>query len=426
MRYISFLTMFFLQLSTTALSAATFEINIAEFFPQQNLIKTVQIEAASLQTQMTLTDGQIIDSLPSQWPPISEITTISVKGPEVQFKVITQSGSEWTRSLGSFDLKLSNTVNVNEGRKEMVLDLHATPLHKIFEQKNPESPLSFSHYLFKTLMLSSKGNIHFYLIAATDFKENTHPSLKMVFELDKQNLTVELLDQPDGLKTGTWKISGNGLGKNSLVDLVLSAIRAMSDECKKIPAPTEYDQILKNIFYGIDLFLDFTAPISEWTGITVTETGSFDYISNDTGIFSTHLNNHILLEAYDGSWNISLGSKSYLSFDMTDAPTWSQEFIVKNPERDLKKAAEWIQLHWVDQLSALLDMPSLKYYANYFPKYFISGLTLVMSSLGEMQEDGTVSFKLNNNSSGSFTLAGLSPSEIAYLIIAKIKERSGW
>jgi len=73
-----------------------------------------------------------------------------------------------------------------------------------------------------------------------------------------------------------------------------------------------------------------------------------------------------------------------------------------------------------------MNMPSIKYYANYFPKYFIQGLTLAMSSLGEIQEDGTISFKFSGNADGSFVVGGLNSSEIASLIIAKIKEKMGW
>lgn len=426
MRYLSFLSVLCIQLSATALSAATFELNMAELFPQQNLIQTVQIEADSLQAEITLNDGQILDGLASdQWPALSDISQISVEGPEVQFKVITQSGSEWTRSLGSFDLKLANVVN--DTRKEMSLDLHATPLHKIFEQKDSTSAFNLGHSLFKTLMLVAKGDFHLYLVASADLEENNHPSMKLEFELGEQALTFEVHDHQDDLKTGAWKIRGNGFGKGSLVDLVLSAIRMVSEECKKMSAETEYDQMLQHVFYGVDLFLDLTAPISDWTGITLIVEGSFDYLSKETGAFFTHLNNHFRLETYDGSWNTSLGSKSYVSVGMEESSAWSQEFILKNPAHDLEKAAVWIQQNWTDQLAIMLDMPSIKYYSDYFPKYFIQGLTAVMSSLGEIQEDGTVSFKISSDSLGSFTIDGVSPSELASLFIEKIKEKiGGW
>lgn len=426
MRYFSFLSALCIQVSATALSAATFELNMADLFPQQNLIKAVQIEANNLEAEITLNDGQIIDGLTcDEWPSLADIARISVEGPEVQFKVITQSGSEWTRSLGSFDLKLANVIN--DTRKELSLDLHATPLHKIFDAKDAASGFNLGHALFKTLMLVANDDFHLYLLGSSDPEENAHPSMEMVFELGNQSLAFEVHDKQDDLKVGAWKIRGNGFGKGSLVDLVLSAIRMTSAECKKMAAETEYDQMLQEVFYGIDLFLDLTAPIADWTGITLIVNGSFDYLSKETGVFCTNLHNHFQLETYDGSWSTSLGSKSHLSVDMKASTAWSQEFILRNPAHDLEKIAAWIQQNWTDQLAILLDMPSIKYYSDYFPKYFIQGLTSIMSSLGEIQEDGTVSFKFCSNSFGSFTIDGVSPSEIADLFIAKIKEKiGGW
>lgn len=423
MRFLSFLVAACI-LSAPALSAATVELNMAELFPQQNLIQTVQIEAENLHAEMTLNDGQSINILAlDKWPEISDIAQIIVDGPEVQFKVITLSGSEWTRSLGSFDLILSNLIN--DSRKEMTLDLHATPLHKIFDQK--DSVLDLGQTLFKTLLLVAKGDIHLYMVGSADVEENAHPSMKLEFELDKQILAFEVHDQQDNLKIGAWKICANGFGKGSLVDLVLSAIRLMSEECKKMSAESEYDQMLQQVFYGVDLFLDLTAPIAEWTGVTLTVQGDFVFLSKDACAFASHFNNHFQLETYDGSWNTSLGSKSYVSVGMEDSSAWSQEFIFKNPAHDLEKAAMWIQQHWTDELATMLDMPSIKYYSDYFPKYFIKGLTLVMSSLGEIQEDGTVSFKFSSSTLSDFTICGYAPPEIADLIVTKVKELvGGW
>lgn len=424
MRYFSFLSIFCFQLSTIALSAATFELNMAELFPQQNLIQTVQIGAEGLQAEITLNDGQVIEGIAiDQLPSLSDISKIYIAGPEVEFKVITQSGGEWSRSLGSFDLMLSNVVSHN--RKELKLDVHATPLNKIFDNKEG-SKFDFAQTLFKTLMLATKDDIHLYVEASSDLEENAHPSLKVEFELDKQTLAFELHDQQDDLKIGSYKITANGFGKGSLIDLVLSAIRIMNEECKHLVPETEYDQMLKQVFYGIDLFLDLTAPIAEWEGITLTAKGSFDYISKEAYAFAMHLNNHFQLDAYDGSWNTALGSKSYVSIGMEDSPALSQEFIFNNPAHDLEKVATWIQQHWTDQLAILLDMPSIKYYSDYATNYFIKGLTLVLSSLGEIQEDGTFSLKFSNNNLGSFTIGGYSLSDLASLINAKIKELIWW
>lgn len=423
MRYISSLLFLGFQLITTTLSAATLEFDIANIFPQQNLIQKVRIEAESLQAEMTLNNGQVLDPIVTkQWPSFSDIAQILVLGPEVKFKVITQNGSEWTRSLGSFDLKFSNIANVN--RREMTLDLNAKPLNKVFEQKNSKTAASFGHYLFKTLMLSAEGDIHLYLFTSMDLVQNAHPEMKIKFELDKQSLAFEWQDQQNDVKAGNWKIFGNGFGKNSLVDLVIKTIRTMSEEYRNLKDKTEYDLLLQKVFYGLDLFLDFTSPISEWTGVNLTVQGSFDYLSKDD-VFLTHINNYLQLDAYDGRWSASVGSKSYFSIGVPDSPTWSQEFNLKNPAHDMEKVAGWIQVNWTNQLADLLNMPSIKYYANYFPKYFIQGLTLVMTSLGEIQEDGTISFKLSSNSDGAFTIGGLNTSELASLIIAKIREKMG-
>ncbi|MDR3504423.1 MAG: hypothetical protein P4L79_17795 [Legionella sp.] len=423
MRLISFLFLFSVQLISNTVSAATLEFDVANIFPQQNLIQTVKIEAESLQAEMTLNNGQILDPLAtSSWPSFSEITQVLVQGPEVQFKVLTKNGSEWTRSLGSFDLKFLNIVNAN--RREMSLDLQAIPLDKVFEQKNTKKAASLSYYLFKTLMLIAKGNVHVNLLISTDLEKNAHPLMKINYELNKQSLDFELQEQPNELTSGTWKIYSNGLGKNSLVDLVIKALRTMSEEYKNLKEKTEYDQLLQKAFYGMELFLDFTAPISEWTGIGLTIQGSFDYLSNSS-VFSTHINNYVQLDAYNGSWSTSFGSKSYFSLGIADSPMWSQEFNLKNPANDLQKIAEWVQLNGSKQLAELINMPSIKYYTDYFPKYFIQGLTVVMSSLGENQEDKTMSFKFIGNSDGSFTIGGLNTSEVSSLIIAKIKEKMG-
>lgn len=424
MRYISFLLLFSIQLITNTLSAATLELDMTNILPQQNLIKTVRIEAQSLQAEIALNNGQVLDPLVTQqWPSFSDIALILVQGPEVQFKVITQNGSEWTRSLGAFDLQITNVVHAN--RREIAVDLHGRSLHKIFKQVNGKTVSNFGYYLFKTLMLLADGNIHFYLSTSMDLENNAHPAMKTTFELDSQSLTFELQEKQDAVKEGFWKINGNGFGKGSLADLVISALRTMSEEYRNLEEKTEYDQLLQQALYGVDLFFDFTAPLSKWTGISVTLQGSFDYLFKDA-IFFTHINNYFQLDAYDGSWSTSLGSKSYFSNGVADSPVWSQEFNLKNPAHDLQKAAEWIQLNWANQLADLMNMPSIKYYANYFPKYFIQGLTLAMSSLGEIQEDGTISFKFSGNADGSFVVGGLNSSEIASLIIAKIKEKMGW
>ncbi|MBA3239298.1 MAG: hypothetical protein H0T62_13265 [Parachlamydiaceae bacterium] len=365
MRYLSFFSFLYIQLSIIALSATTYELNIAQLIPQQNLIQTVQLEAENLKAELTLNDGQIISALDvSQWPSLSDITQISVAGPEVQFKVTTLSGSEWTRSLSYFDFKLSSVDK--DGRKEMMLDLHAAPSDRTIVQNDLISELNLGEYLFKALILLADEDIHLNLLTSSDLEDNDHPFMKMELELGKQSLTFKLYDQPDDVKTGAWKIRGNGFGKGSLIDLILYAIRMMSDECRKMSAESEYDQKLQKVFYGIDLILDLTTPISEWTGVALTAHGSFDYQSKEPGIFSTHHHNHFQLEATDGSWSGALGSKSYFSVGMEDSPVWSQEFILKNPNNDLEKAATWIQQNWTDQLAVMLDMPSIKYYSVNF------------------------------------------------------------
>ncbi|SPX61035.1 Uncharacterised protein [Legionella feeleii] len=140
-----------------------------------------------------------------------------------------------------------------------------------------------------------------------------------------------------------------------------------------------------------------------------------------------HFNNHFQLEAYDGSWSTTLGSKTYISVGMEDSPALSQQFILSNPSSDVEKTAQWIQTHWVDQLAAMLNMPSIKYYAYYSPTYFGQALVMVITSLGELQEDGTIIFTLSRNSLGSFEISKTSVSDLGALIIKKVKGKTvGW
>ncbi|MBA3239297.1 MAG: hypothetical protein H0T62_13260 [Parachlamydiaceae bacterium] len=50
-----------------------------------------------------------------------------------------------------------------------------------------------------------------------------------------------------------------------------------------------------------------------------------------------------------------------------------------------------------------------------------------MASLGEIQEDESVSIKFFSCPPGTFTICGYTPSEIASLIVIKVKELvGGW
>jgi hypothetical protein len=417
------------QLTSLSLFAASYEINMAELFPQQNLIQKIQVEAEHLQAHVTLISGQKIDALyESQLPQVSDIAQISVMGPEVKFKVTTQSGNEWTRSMSSFNLQISNLI-IN-GRSELAIELYATPFNKIVDLNNENNTqLNFASYLFKSLVLGAQGDMHFKLQVSGDSEGKTHPSINLEMELSKQHLFFESHHLQDGLIKGAWKIQGNGFGKGSLVDIIISAIKMMSEENRKIVLEnlSEYDLLLKNIFYGIDTFLDITSPITKWDGITFINQGSFDFLSKDPSSFLTHLDNYFQLAAYDGSWTTSLSSKSTFSLGIESMSPWSQEFIIKNPVQDLEKIAQWIQIHWTDKLSVLLNMPSIKYYGDYFPKYFVQALMTVMMSLGEIQEDGTMSFKMTSGPMDSFEIGNVNISEIASLFVAKVKEKiGGW
>jgi hypothetical protein len=425
MRYYLFLFFIF----CARLNAATFELNVAELFPQQNLIQTFQINAEGLQAEMTLNDGQIIDILDAGMTDrdLSDITEIFVSGPDVVFKVITKSGSEWTRSLSTLNLRIIHRIK--DGRRVMALDIDATPAYQIFEEgqspntnidEESHSVLNFGHFLLKTLMVFVEGNIHLTWEASANLADNSYPAMKFELEMGKQSLAYELNDFQDGSKVGAWKIQGNGFGKGSLINIVFTALKMMSQECKKMSAETPYDHILQTVFYGVDLFLTITAPIAEWEGITLINEGSLAYTPHQADDFAVDLHNLFKLEAYDGNWNTSLGSKSHIAI-VENLPEWSQEFIIKNPVHDLEKIAQWIQLNWTDQLSTLLNMPSIRYYGVYFPSYFIQGLTMIMMNVGEFREDGTLSIVITSNPAGTYTLGDMSPSEVAALIIAKIK-----
>lgn len=424
MRFLSFLTLFCVQLMTTSLCAATYELNIAELIQSQNIIQTLRLEAEDLTAKITLNDGQTIDALASSdtWP-LAETAQISVVGPNVLFKVVTQDGNEWERSLNSFNLVISNLVH--DGRREITLDLHAIPFKKIGKQISNKTTINLAQSLLKTFVLGAEGEIHFKLQASADLEENAHPLIKINLEQNEQSFSFELQTQQDDLRIGAWNIRGNGFGPGSLTELLLTALRKMGEECRKLTPKTDYEVMLQNIFYGIDLFLDLTAPISQWDGITLIAKGSFDYQSKDLNTFSTHLNNHFQLDTYDGSWSTTLGSKTYVSVGMEDSPALSQQFIISNPASDIEKIAQWIQTHWIGQLATMCNMPSIKYYAYYYPTYFGQVLAMVITSLGELQEDGTITFTLSRNSLGSFEISKINVSDLGTLFIKKIKGKTG-
>lgn len=427
MRFLSFLTLLCIQLVTIPLCAASYELNIAGLIKNQNIIQTLRIEADDLTAKITLNNGQTLDALAGDyWPPFDETAQISVVGPNVLFKLITQDGNEWERSFNSLNLLISNVTH--EGRREITLDLNATPVKRIGKEINKKkTTFNLAQSLLKAFVLGAEGQIHFKLLASAELEENTHPLIKIELEQNEQSFSFELQDQRDDLKIGSWKIRGNGFGPGSLVELLLTALRNMSEEYRNQNTKTDYEAMLQNIFYGIDLFLDFTAPISQWDGITLIAKGSFDYQSKDLDAFSMHFNNHFQLEAYDGSWSTTLGSKTYISVGMEDSPALSQQFILSNPSSDIEKTAQWIQTHWVDQLAAMLNMPSIKYYAYYSPTYFGQALVMGITSLGELQEDGTIIFTLSRNSLGSFEISKTSVSDLGALIIKKIKGKTvGW
>ncbi|WP_019215414.1 hypothetical protein [Legionella tunisiensis] len=424
MRLLSFITLFCIQFMTTSVCAASYELNIAELIQNQNIIQTLRIEADNLTAKITLNNGQTIDALASDtWPLFFETAQISVTGPNVLFKLVTQDGNEWERVFSSFNLLISNLVR--DGRREVTLDLHAIPFKEIGKQINKKTTLNLAQFLLKAFILGAEGEIHFKLQASAALEENAHPLMKIELEQNGQSLSFEMQAQQDGLKIGVWKIRGNGFGKGSITELLLTALRNMSEECRKLNPKTDYEVMLQTVFYGVDLFLDLTAPIVQWDGITVSAQGSFDYQSKDVDTFSTHLNNHFQLTAYDGSWSAQLGSKTYASVGMKDSPALTQQFIISNPASDIEKIAQWIQTHWVDQLATVLNMPSIKYYAYYFPTYFGQGLVMVMLSLGEPQEDGTITFTLSGSTLGSFEISKTNVSDLGALVIKKIKGKTG-
>jgi hypothetical protein len=232
-----------------------------------------------------------------------------------------------------------------------------------FDDEN-KAELNFACYLFKALVLGAQGNIHFKLQASGDTIAKSHPSINLEMELDKQGLFFEFHNLQDGLIKGAWKICSNSFDKGSLINIIITSIHMMSEESRKFVEknPSEYDLLFQQIFYGAEIFLDITSPITKWDGISFINQGFFDFLKKDSSSFLTHLDSHFQLGAYDGSWTTSLGSKSIFSFGIEGVPALSQEFIIKNPLHDLEKIAQWIQIHWTDKLSAYLNMPSIKYY----------------------------------------------------------------
>jgi hypothetical protein len=430
MRYYLFLVFIF----CARLSAATFELNVAELFPQQNLIQAFQLNAECLPVELTFNDGQTIEVSTEEMSDLdlSSFTQISIGAPNVNFKVITQNGQEWSRSLSSFRLKISHLIK--DGRKVMTLDIHAIP------SQEPVRPINFnfepflqiaghqdadilklsSLYFFKTLLLLAEESIHLKLEASVDI-DNSFPGLKFDLELGGQSLVYELNDHPDGIKIGAWKIQGvTKYEGKSLINLVLSLAKMFNVECQKISAETPYDRMLQNFFNTADMLLSFLTSTSVWEGLTVIGEGSFVFQSNDSLYISTELNNHFRIGTNSGNWR-SISSKGHFSFDVQNDPQLYQKFIVRIPVSDLESTANWIKYLLSGGRHGGLDVFAYMAYGVNVNQYMIQALTLAILNIGEIHDDGTVSFGITLNPK-SFSLGNLSPLETIDLIIAKIKE----
>lgn len=300
MRYFIFLSLFLFHFSATCLSAATYELDLEEYFPNQAILKTLTLEAEILHAEVILNDGSFYAmSSNDAWPAFSEIQQVTFSGPTVNVRLTTQNGYELTRSTSAFKLEFLNELH-GEGR-EVSLNLTATPIDLGHEdESSQDTSTDLSYYLLKSFLLGNQKQIRFAI------KISTYSELAIAVEvgLEQQSLHLEFL------KMKTYQ---------------------------------------------------------------------------------------------EDSWKI----------------------IVKNPIQDIENIAKWMQMHGVDQLAMLFDMPSISYYGNYFPKYFAQALILVLTGLGEPQANGTLHFVVTHNTGESFQIAGIKANEIGFLFIQKIKDSMG-
>lgn len=391
MRYLifSFITCFCLAANLTA---SSFELKLNELFPRQSIFKSLIIEAEDLESEIYLTNGILFDhSL--DFPSLSEIKEITLKGPEVHFHLISQDDNEWVRTIQSFYLNILN--DNQECTREVHLEFkgNALPLTLANDQEFKNIPFHFGQHLAKTLISNTSGEVFLQLRASYNDEDNTHSDISFEYGAGKQVLRLELLESSEE-KQGSWEIRSRLLGKGVLVDLLVSGLKKMCETSKQM---NFHHESVQKFFTNAGFFLDRLSPLCDWAGIDFISFGDFELIEKTNDSISLTVNNNFRLEAYEGKWNSEIGSKTFLSKNEDSNAQWSQEIIIRNPSEDLAKISNWLQLNCLDEMAAFLNMPSISYYGKYFPTYLSDTLVSILTNLGTPQENGTLLFSISGN-----------------------------
>jgi hypothetical protein len=397
--FLSFLLMAF------SLSAAKYEVDLQEYFPKQLIFKSMVIEGDFLCTETDLDreDGY----------------EIFLAGPKVQFRLVTLDDGEWGITLNSVELHLLRQASAS-GWKNL-LDLRGnSSLGKLDFQNGAKG---FVSTLLKTF-IGSKGAFHFRVDSQSE-EASADSSFAISFAKGKQRLSLTS-DSSSDLSSAAWQIESSLLGKGTLIDLLITAIKEINNAAQQatVKAENRIEETVQQLCLQLGAFFDFAAPLLEWEGANVMISG--DAKSQDEAdSFLLLMNNDFKLSIYQNTWSAELGTRSYYLSKANAPCEWKQEFIIKNPSNDLDKLCQWIQVNATEKLANYLEAPSIAYYGNYFPSYFSSALKMLFVKLGEPQADGTLLLTLSGEGSLSTSVGYYNVSEVAQLLVNSVKEKVG-
>lgn len=389
--------------AAASLSAATYELDLQEAFPQQNIFKTLTVEGEALQIQTNTSD---------------EGLEASLSGPEVEFRLTTVDGENWSVPLGSFELNVISQ-NTTEGN-HVLFDFEATSLIQLgrtldFSHGNHKFAASF----FKACM-SPRGPIRFAIEASssTDLPD----SMIMFDYVQGKQLFHVKIDKTEAATNASWNLQTRLLGKGALIDLLITALREINSRAQNVTPESPAEELFKNICFQVGVLMDFAAPILDWDGVNLSVEGESTY-QDQTELYAISLQNDFTLSTPDNNWKAFMGTRSHYVSGPNLPYAWRQEFVITNLTSDIDRLCQWVQANAIDQLAEFLNMPSITYYGSYFPKYFNQGLAALILKLGTPQEDGTLILALNGGEASSISFGTASLSEMGQLLIDTVKEK---
>lgn len=369
-----------LILAGMSLSAASYELNLLETFPQQNILEMLTVKGEALQIKADADSELNLDIL--------------LTGPEVELCLRTVQGKEWHYSLRSIHMHVLNQDH--SGSRSVLLDLESTLSTSSTGQPNP----------FHLLM------------DATYNADLTDSALEIDFSQGKQHIHMNL-DSKNDKTNASWKVQ-SGLGKGALIDLLIFTLKEVGESAKDVIPENRSEKLVKDICSQIGVFLDLLSPLQEWEGVNVNIDGESTY-QNSSELFEIFFKNDFYLSSHQPDWNTFMGICSHYSSGPEVPYEWSQEIIIKNPANDIERIADWIQNNAIKQLAEYLNMPSLAYYESYFPFYFNQGLKTLLRNLGEHRPNGTFVFVLSGGENGSVVIQGYNLLQLGQLLIDSIK-----